>query len=659
LAHFREHENRLSSFSEHGGWPLAQPGAEDLAGEGFFYAPLPGCADRVACFACGKVLFNWDPNDDIKDAHKLFAPACPLVTGEPLPDAPPAQPAWAARPDAGLSSAAFKGAGLSSFVATLTQGASGGANGGSGPDMDFPSATYSGGEGQVSDEEVLGGSPAGGKGKRAHGAGPRGATKVPKEKASNEAIKEGADGKQPVTTPPGGVGGSRSRAQMLWSFDWSAQVMRATGLRGEGALLDAQAGELEMRAVNAARLLRETREDWECAARAAEAACCTIEAHTAERFGQADARVTEIGQRCERVAVHVAALRNDQLLGQRAAELCAGRVEAEALAAEREVLRGELSELRTQTEAERADIEIVRNKQKLNAELDAALDEKRARTGALEEAAERAVAVAVAAKEEKEAMEKSMVQVREELRDDISELHAQRLASEAALAEMSEQMSRVKTLYHEYRSRLDELQRREELVEKREEGARAREDGVSRRESTMQTREEWMARREAEHRTQQRALEAAQLLPKGTLLTAAAAAASRRPAAGGTGVGSAGDARGSTGEGSGSERDVAGGSEGSGPGGLAEQVAMAQAHYAARPLPGLAQHKGREAAQRDYKAILSTSESESPEQDREAAKAERRRAMLKSFMPSVSIGKRSKQPKDAPPASSALDMNAI
>jgi hypothetical protein len=86
---------------------------------------------------------------------------------------------------------------------------------------------------------------------------------------------------------------------------------------------------------------------------------------------------------------------------------------------------------------------------------------------------------------------------------------------------------------------------------------------------------------------------------------------------------------------------------------------MAQAHYAARPLPGLAQHKGREAAQRDYKAILSTSESESPEQDREAAKAERRRAMLKSFMPSVSIGKRSKKPKDAPPTSSALDMNAI
>ncbi len=31
-----------------------------------------------------QVLFNWDPNDHIPDAHKLFSPNCPLVTGKPI-----------------------------------------------------------------------------------------------------------------------------------------------------------------------------------------------------------------------------------------------------------------------------------------------------------------------------------------------------------------------------------------------------------------------------------------------------------------------------------------------------------------------------------------------------------------------------------------------
>ena len=39
-----------------------------------------------------QVLFNWDAGDDIKEAHKLFAPACPLVTGEALPPLPQVQP---------------------------------------------------------------------------------------------------------------------------------------------------------------------------------------------------------------------------------------------------------------------------------------------------------------------------------------------------------------------------------------------------------------------------------------------------------------------------------------------------------------------------------------------------------------------------------------
>ena len=30
-------------------------GGSDLAAAGFFYVPMPGCEDRVACYACGKV----------------------------------------------------------------------------------------------------------------------------------------------------------------------------------------------------------------------------------------------------------------------------------------------------------------------------------------------------------------------------------------------------------------------------------------------------------------------------------------------------------------------------------------------------------------------------------------------------------------------------
>lgn len=35
-------------------------------------------------FGFKQVLFNWDPNDHIPDAHKLFSPNCPLVTGKPV-----------------------------------------------------------------------------------------------------------------------------------------------------------------------------------------------------------------------------------------------------------------------------------------------------------------------------------------------------------------------------------------------------------------------------------------------------------------------------------------------------------------------------------------------------------------------------------------------
>eukprot|EP00277_Geminigera_cryophila_P025882 CAMPEP_0179466414 /NCGR_PEP_ID=MMETSP0799-20121207/47728_1 /TAXON_ID=46947 /ORGANISM="Geminigera cryophila, Strain CCMP2564" /LENGTH=150 /DNA_ID=CAMNT_0021271169 /DNA_START=18 /DNA_END=466 /DNA_ORIENTATION=- len=84
LIHYRDEDRRHESFCQHGGWKLNKPAAHELAEAGFFYAPLQGCDDRVACYACGKVLFNWDPDDEIADAHQLFSPNCALVTGKPV-----------------------------------------------------------------------------------------------------------------------------------------------------------------------------------------------------------------------------------------------------------------------------------------------------------------------------------------------------------------------------------------------------------------------------------------------------------------------------------------------------------------------------------------------------------------------------------------------
>lgn len=63
---------------------MQSPTPEELAKNGFFYAPLPQAADRVACYACGKVLFNWDEGDSIAAGHKSFSPQCPIVLGKPV-----------------------------------------------------------------------------------------------------------------------------------------------------------------------------------------------------------------------------------------------------------------------------------------------------------------------------------------------------------------------------------------------------------------------------------------------------------------------------------------------------------------------------------------------------------------------------------------------
>lgn len=58
------------------GWPLPFLAPSDLAKAGFYYV---GPLDRVACFACGGQLGNWDPEDDAMSEHRRHFPSCPFV----------------------------------------------------------------------------------------------------------------------------------------------------------------------------------------------------------------------------------------------------------------------------------------------------------------------------------------------------------------------------------------------------------------------------------------------------------------------------------------------------------------------------------------------------------------------------------------------------
>ncbi|XP_055971072.1 baculoviral IAP repeat-containing protein 3-like isoform X1 [Sorex fumeus] len=64
---------RLLTF---GTWPLSFLSPEDLAKAGFYYI---GPGDRVACFACGVKLSNWEPKDDAMSEHLRHFPNCPFL----------------------------------------------------------------------------------------------------------------------------------------------------------------------------------------------------------------------------------------------------------------------------------------------------------------------------------------------------------------------------------------------------------------------------------------------------------------------------------------------------------------------------------------------------------------------------------------------------
>ncbi|MBZ3869926.1 Baculoviral IAP repeat-containing protein 3 [Sciurus carolinensis] len=60
-------------------WPLTFLSPTDLAKAGFYYI---GPGDRVACFACGGKLSNWEPKDDAMSEHLRHFPNCPFVENQ-------------------------------------------------------------------------------------------------------------------------------------------------------------------------------------------------------------------------------------------------------------------------------------------------------------------------------------------------------------------------------------------------------------------------------------------------------------------------------------------------------------------------------------------------------------------------------------------------
>uniref|UniRef100_A0A7S0HYY8 Uncharacterized protein n=1 Tax=Hanusia phi TaxID=3032 RepID=A0A7S0HYY8_9CRYP len=658
LIHYRELDRRFASFQDHGGWKLERPTPKDLAEHGFFFAPLPGCEDRVACFACGKVLFNWDPNDQIADAHKLFSPSCPLVLGKPV-EIPSGvkkteKPTWKVFETSSEQpkKSSDQNVKLSSFVDTIRQVA-----------------------GNVeSDEDLVkrGGKTKHAKKKKivAEGEFPNAhaASLSDENTASDNDVSTNVNPSDQPERQPADVKISKAETKMrgerLWNFDWSVPSVIKSGLsKTEHHLLETQTSELEIRLATAKKLMKDQKNDWVDAGYCVEKIRSDMERTNLDKLDYASKKLSSTQERVDSIKRKVALLRDDSLLAKRCEELRKVKYETEEARDEQKKLETELSHLRSQTEAEREDLEIIRNKERLTAELDEKIARQQKHLEALQQAAEEAQEEARGARREKEEMEMSLVQVRDELRDEISELHQQKLAHETALSEMSEQMLRVKKLYGEYKGRLEELKRRETLCDSRESEVRGREEQVARREATMKTREEWISKRETEFRIQKRALENAQLRPKGSLLFSANS----------TSPGTSGDDASAKSEGAGdgyrSEGSLSAPSSAQPHHGadLADRVMEAQAHYAQRMNQSMetavmfkGKNKAREAAQRDYKAILSTSEKIDPSQDREAAKAARRRDMLMGFFPSkLRSDKKSSKSSSATSAASSLDMNAI
>ena len=68
-------EGRLQTFLDEV-WPSDSPvRPEELAAAGFYYT---GSGDETRCYACNKVLSNWEAGDDPYQEHKRIYPDCTL-----------------------------------------------------------------------------------------------------------------------------------------------------------------------------------------------------------------------------------------------------------------------------------------------------------------------------------------------------------------------------------------------------------------------------------------------------------------------------------------------------------------------------------------------------------------------------------------------------
>mmetsp|Transcript_44496 Transcript_44496/g.69601 ORF Transcript_44496/g.69601 Transcript_44496/m.69601 type:complete len:457 (+) Transcript_44496:45-1415(+) len=414
LVLFRDENRRFESFSAHGGWKLERPNPKELAAAGFFFAPLPACEDRVACYACGKVLFNWDPNDDITEAHKLFSPNCPLVTGKPIEmpsTVKKSEPAtWAAKsPEKAEDKGTGAFANLSSFVENLQKSA--------GP-MDAADIVISKASKKAAKKAKKQG---------AGGAFPTAAV-VASTSASDDNTASDGDGEvqgaKGLKAPaiPQIPAGSKNRSERLWNFDWSVPSAIRNGLKGDNGILEAQTSELEMRLATAKKLMQDKQDDWTSADLHCAAVCKAMELDCQTKLGKADQRLEGLKGKVERISNGIKVLRDDSFLAKRAQELKEIRVETEELQRVRDERLAELEELKEQTAAEKEDLELIKNKQRLTEELDAKLGTQTAELEVLEAKAETAKEEAAQAKEDKDRLQQSMIQVRDELRDEISEL---------------------------------------------------------------------------------------------------------------------------------------------------------------------------------------------------------------------------------------------
>ncbi|XP_006013512.1 baculoviral IAP repeat-containing protein 2 [Latimeria chalumnae] len=71
-------ESRLQTYQN---WPLTFLSPAQLVKAGFYYV---GPGDKVACFACGGQLNNWEPRDCAMSEHKRHFPTCSFVLNEGL-----------------------------------------------------------------------------------------------------------------------------------------------------------------------------------------------------------------------------------------------------------------------------------------------------------------------------------------------------------------------------------------------------------------------------------------------------------------------------------------------------------------------------------------------------------------------------------------------